>query len=378
MGARSSCIVSVCVRTPLVHDALRLSWCIWLALLMTALPLGADVPGGTVGWAPLGIVAGIAFGSRCCAPGEARGRRRAFLRWLVPLAGVALSLACEALAEVTGEPMLGLPCILLVSYTCGWCGCLLFTEAGAEPVRWSAGGVGEELASLRALLGRFLLLGLIQRPAWAAIVPLAWPAPTGADEGWPWAGAASPMIETVLFLTCLAFVCAPLGGVYLVMRRHDECGLLRHIPILAAAFCAGSLVFHVLCPLACLEVGTACPWAPQAALALYAMLSFDVIRKGWGLAVEADAPAQPATSSLTVDELRGVVTSRERARLRDLGLTGREIDVLCAHIWGVSSAQAGALLGISDKTVREYRRRCREKLDVMSLDEVDPAFLAQR
>ena len=80
------------------------------------------------------------------------------------------------------------------------------------------------------------------------------------------------------------------------------------------------------------------------------------------------------SSPITIEKLHGLLAEAELARLSSRGLTSRELDVFCSYVTGMSSTQAGRLLGISDKTVREYWRRCRVKLDVNGLDEVAPKW----
>ena len=152
---------------------------------------------------------------------------------------------------------------------------------------------------------------------------------------------------------------------------------------LIVPLCAGVLAWHpvqVVLPANWTDV----LWLPQLLLVLCVALVVRAIGREQRLRQRADrdrlgrgrAMNEPARGSLclpscrtpalplpiTRESLRILLPPEAAARLSDFGLTGRELDVVCAHAAGLSSAQAGRILGISDKTVREYRRRCKIKL----------------
>ena len=78
-------------------------------------------------------------------------------------------------------------------------------------------------------------------------------------------------------------------------------------------------------------------------------------------------PAQAGDDLLSIER---VLTQQERDLLLSQGLTEKEMLAVCAYMKGLTSAQAGAAMGIAEATVREYRRRCRVKIDVSTMDEL--------
>ena len=74
---------------------------------------------------------------------------------------------------------------------------------------------------------------------------------------------------------------------------------------------------------------------------------------------------------VTSDNLLSVFTEHGLEYLSSKGLTERELLVAAAHIQNLTAAQAGEAIGIAEPTVREYRRRCRKKLKIEDLSDLE-------
>ena len=141
------------------------------------------------------------------------------------------------------------------------------------------------------------------------------------------------------------------------------------------SLCMGLLLFRVLvrvCP-AILRVGLG---TAGVFLGLYALLAGVVFAMLWHHGSRLDKAcedlpvsilAQAGDDSLSIER---DLTQQERNLLLSQGLTEKEMLVVCAYMKGLTSAQAGAAMGIAEATVREYRRRCRVKIDVSTMDEL--------
>ena len=87
-----------------------------------------------------------------------------------------------------------------------------------------------------------------------------------------------------------------------------------------------------------------------------------------GLVSAGPDPVSPAFHD--VAWLRSGLSDEGRAKLLAFKLSEREILVVCATVRGCTSGEAARIIGISDTTVREYRRRIREKTKHASIEEL--------
>ena len=286
---------------------------------------------------------------------------------------------------------------LVAAFFCGWAAIGVFYPMGpaCKGLAGESGpsaGLDALLATcLRGSLGPSSLLGLVAVFLMGAVQPLAWVLlmPHNPSFPQPLLGVdsigSSWDVGTFGFglgLLCLPFtVLLTLSLLCMMPPRQVKVDMSIHLVtrgmglVSLASLCMGLLLFRVLvrvCPaILCVGLGTA-----GVLLGLYAFLSGVVFAMLWhrrsclDKACE-DLPVsilgQAGDDSLSIE--RGL-TQQERDLLLSQGLTEKEMLVVCAYMKGLTSAQAGAAMGIAEATVREYRRRCRVKIDVSTMDEL--------
>ena len=294
-----------------------------------------------------------------------------------------------------------------------------FAGRGAIPTAGLANSGATPAARLVPMALCFLL-GLVQLPCWSFLAPIflagsiVSPASTYAPS---FRAFATPGLAAVLSLIPLALSLVLVFGLRTAACGEGGSGGKRLLA-LVASLCLGVLAWYPvtsLLPASLIYIPLAQQMAPVLCILCLSLVvaqkrrPLSSVRLGTGAvgprgeamtawpSAEAREPhGSPASSGcpdpfashgrsassgarlspgspITREGLRGLLSEEELARLAACGLTDRELDVVRSHIAGLSSAQAGKLLGISDKTVREYRRRCKVKLGVDDLDEVAPS-----
>ncbi len=299
-------------------------------------------------------------------------------------------------------------------FLCGWCGWfvfhpLLLLDLTSEEMRASGpldrerrlterlrtmgmlgeGPVPHAVARRRVLLvGACFVLGIVQPLGWMILLPHSpFPQPTpllapaGAANVWS-AASLGLFVWAVPLPALLTFVLAVMSsGAHL--EAPGAAGIRRPLaPV--AALCAGALGFRIVSRVAP-DIHATPLWLAAAALVAYAALYVGTIvlarqargcSGGRGEAPEAnaaDATGGPVSRSRiprTVADLRAVLTPVGWAFLTERGLTEQEGLTFCAHVLGLSSAEASEAMGVGSPTVREYRRRCRRKFGVRELDDI--------
>ena len=288
---------------------------------------------------------------------------------------------------------------LVAAFFCGWAAIGAFYSMGPA----CKGSVGESgqfagidallgmAADLRDSLGPSSLLRLVAVFLMGAIQPLAWVLLMPHNSSFPQPLIGVDSIGSLwdmgslgfgLGLLCLPFAVLLALSLLCMMppkQVKDDMPILLTtrsmglVPL--ASLCMGLLLFRVLvrvCPaILRVELGTA-----GVFLGLYALLAGTVFAMLWhhrsclDKACEdqlVSIPAQTGDDSLSIER---DLTQQERDLLLSQGLTEKEMLVVCAYMKGLTSAQAGAAMGIAEATVREYRRRCRVKIDVSTMDEL--------
>lgn len=288
---------------------------------------------------------------------------------------------------------------LVAAFFCGWAAIGVFYPMGPA----CKGSVGEfsQFAGIDALLGMaaglrgFLvpssLLGLVAVFLMGAIQPLAWVLLMPHNSSFPQPLIGVDSIGSLWDMSSLGFglglLCLPFA-VLLVLsllcmmppkQVKDDAPILlatRSMGLASlASLCMGLLLFRVLvrvCPaILCVGLGAA-----GVFLGLYALLAGVVFAMLWHHRscldkacedLSVSIPAQVGDDPLSIE--RGL-TQQERDLLLSQGLTEKEMLAVCAYMKGLTSAQAGAAMGIAEATVREYRRRCRVKIGVSTMDEL--------
>lgn len=288
---------------------------------------------------------------------------------------------------------------LVAAFFCGWAAIGVFYPMGPA----CKGSVGEfsQFAGIDALLGMaaglrgFLvpssLLGLVAVFLMGAIQPLAWVLLMPHNSSFPQPLIGVDSIGSLWDMSSLGFglglLCLPFA-VLLVLsllcmmppkQVKDDAPILlatRSMGLASlASLCMGLLLFRVLvrvCPaILCVGLGAA-----GVFLGLYALLAGVVFAMLWHHrscldkaceVLSVSIPAQVGDDPLSIE--RGL-TQQERDLLLSQGLTEKEMLAVCAYMKGLTSAQAGAAMGIAEATVREYRRRCRVKIGVSTMDEL--------
>ena len=288
---------------------------------------------------------------------------------------------------------------LAAAFFCGWAAIGAFYSMGpackgpagesgqfagiSAPLGMVAGLRGSLGPSSLLRLGAMFLMGAIQPLAWVLLMPRnsSFPQPLiGVDSiGSPW---DMDSLGFGLGLLCLPFAVLLALSLLCMMPPKQ---VKDDAPIFLAArgmglasltsLCMGLLLFRVLvrvCP-AILRVGLG---TAGVFLGLYALLAGVVFAMLWHHGSRLDKAcedlpvsilAQAGDDSLSIER---DLTQQERNLLLSQGLTEKEMLIVCAYMKGLTSAQAGAAMGIAEATVREYRRRCRVKIDVSTMDEL--------
>lgn len=288
---------------------------------------------------------------------------------------------------------------LVAAFFCGWSAIGVFYSMG--PACKGLAGESGPFAGLDALLGMATglrgslgpssLLGLVAAFLMGAVQPLAWVLlmPHNSSFPQPLLGVdsigSSWDVGTFGFglgLLCLPFtVLLTLSLLCMMPPRQVKVDMSIHLVtrsmglVSLASLCMGLLLFRVLvrvCPaILCVGLGTA-----GVLLGLYALLAGVVFAMLWHRRLCLDKACedlpvsilgQAGDDSLSIERS---LTQQERDLLLSQGLTEKEMLVVCAYMKGLTSAQAGAAMGIAEATVREYRRRCRVKIDVSTMDEL--------
>lgn len=288
---------------------------------------------------------------------------------------------------------------LIAAFFCGWAAIGAFYSMGPA----CKGSVGEFdqfagidaspgiAASLRGSLGPSSLLRLVVVFLMGAIQPLAWVLLMPHNSSFPQPLIGVDSIGSLwdmgslgfgLGLLCLPFAVLLALSLFCMMPPKQ---VKDDAPILLAArsmglaplvsLCMGLLLFRVLvrvCPaILCVGLGAA-----GVFLGLYALLAGTVFAMLWHHRscldkacedLSVSIPAQAGDDPLSIER---ALTQQERDLLLSQGLTEKEMLVVCAYMKGLTSAQAGAAMGIAEATVREYRRRCRVKIGVSTMDEL--------
>lgn len=288
---------------------------------------------------------------------------------------------------------------LVAAFFCGWAAIGVFYPMGPA-CKKSVGefnqyaGIDVPLgmtAGPRGFLGPSSLLGLVAVFLMGAIQPLAWVLLMPHNSSFPQPLIGVDSIGSLwdmgslgfgLGLLCLPFAVLLALSLLCMMplkQVKDDAPILLATRSMGLAslvsLCMGLLLFRVLvrvCPaILCVGLGAA-----GVFLGLYALLAGVVFVMLWhhrsclDKACEdlfVSIPAQAGDDLLSIER---DLTQQERDLLLSQGLTEKEMLVVCAYMKGLTSAQAGAAMGIAEATVREYRRRCRVKIDVSTMDEL--------
>lgn len=309
-----------------------------------------------------------------------------------------------------GSVSLAAACGLL----CGWCGWLVFhplllLDLTSEEMRANGpldrerrlterlramgmlgeGPVSHAVVRRRVLLvGACFVLGIVQPLSWMLLLPHSpFPQPTpllapaGAANVWS-AASLGLFVWAVPLPALLTFVLAVMSS-RAYLEAPGRAGIRRPLaPV--AALCVGALGFRVISRVAP-NIHATPLWLAAAALAVYVALYVGTIvlaRQAEGCsgdrgeAPEANAaevanePSSGARVPRTAIDLQAALTPVGWAFLAERGLTEQETLTLCAHVLGLSSAEASEAMGVGSPTVREYRRRCRRKFGVRELDDI--------
>ena len=288
---------------------------------------------------------------------------------------------------------------LVAALFCGWAAIGAFYSMGSA-CKGSVGEFGQFAgidaspgiaAGLRGSLGPSSLLGLVAVFLMGAIQPLAWVLLMPHNSSFPQPLIGVDSIGSLwdmgslgfgLGLLCLPFAVLLALSLLCMMspkQVKDDAPILlatRSMGLASlASLCMGLLLFRVLvrvCPaILCVGLGAA-----GVFLGLYALLAGVVFAMLWHHRscldkacedLSVSIPAQVGDDPLSIE--RGL-TQQERDLLLSQGLTEKEMLAVCAYMKGLTSAQAGAAMGIAEATVREYRRRCRVKIGVSTMDEL--------
>lgn len=288
---------------------------------------------------------------------------------------------------------------LVAAFFCGWAAIGAFYFMGSA-CKGSVGEFGQFAgidaspgiaAGLRGSLGPSSLLGLVAVFLMGAIQPLAWVLLMPHNPSFPQPLIGVDSIGSLwdigslgfgLGLLCLPFAILLALSLFCMMplkQVKDDAPILLATRSMGLAslvsLCVGLLLFRVLvrvCPaILCVGLGAA-----GVFLGLYALLAGVVFAMLWHHRscldkacedLSVSIPAQVGDDPLSIE--RGL-TQQERDLLLSQGLTEKEMLAVCAYMKGLTSAQAGAAMGIAEATVREYRRRCRVKIGVSTMDEL--------
>lgn len=288
---------------------------------------------------------------------------------------------------------------LVAAFFCGWAAIGAFYSMGSA-CKGSVGEFGQFAgidastgiaAGLRGSLGPSSLLGLVAVFLMGAIQPLAWVLLMPHNSSFPQPLIGVDSIGSLwdmgslgfgLGLLCLPFAVLLALSLLCMMppkQVKDDAPILLATRSMGLAslvsLCMGLLLFRVLvrvCPaILCVGLGAA-----GVFLGLYALLAGVVFAMLWHHRscldkacedLSVSIPAQVGDDPLSIE--RGL-TQQERDLLLSQGLTEKEMLAVCAYMKGLTSAQAGAAMGIAEATVREYRRRCRVKIGVSTMDEL--------
>lgn len=288
---------------------------------------------------------------------------------------------------------------LVAAFFCGWAAIGVFYPMGSAckrsvgefsqfagidaPLGMAAGLRGFLGSSSLLRLGAVFLMGVIQPLAWVLLMPhnSSFPQPllevdsigSSWDVGTFGFGLGLLCLPFTVLLTLSLLCMMPPKQVKDDMPILLTTRSMGLVPL--ASLCMGLLLFRVLvrvCPaILRVELGTA-----GVFLGLYALFAGTVFAMLWhhrsclDKACEdqpVSIPAQTGDDSLSIER---DLTQQERDLLLSQGLTKKEMLVVCAYMNGLTSAQAGSAMGIAEATVREYRRRCRVKIDVSTMDEL--------
>lgn len=387
----------------LKQRSLHIVWCIWFALLM-GIPYctATDPASGPVSLAPLyawvacGVVAGLWLGSHPSICDRCLANQR--LVRLVALIGIVLSAVWAAVCCLDA-----LCCLLYImpapddGEASPWLACLAELRIGLRSVlrfdaplafccaflcggcAWPVFVIGDShVTAPSPCQSRFIApllacaLGALQPLAWMLLLPHS-PFPQPIANIDPVSAATMWNIETL----GVSVACVPLPALLMLVFSLCATGALRRNAShgvrglgCIAALCVGALAFRVVSRAAPSLFATQ-PWQAQAALALYAVMFFIWLAVMQHTKHETlqDMTCHQKNAPLTPETLLATIEAGDLSYLKQRGLTEREISVLCAYIRGLTAAQTGEILGLAEPTVREYRRRCRVKLNVERFDD---------
>ncbi len=247
---------------------------------------------------------------------------------------------------------------------------------GASPGRSSSSGVGALAVTCMALS---FLAGLTRPLGWMPLLPHSpYPQPIAGAAYFEW----QRWQEGTGFLVILPTALCVAAAVALArLASRDPLAARASL----ACMCAGELAFRLCGRLVPGIYGTSDVMAVIACALHLALLGAFVsvasfrARRG----ASAEGVISPAESGDVArsdgDEgdaawLRSALSRGMWECLRERGLSEREILVVCGAMRGLDGPRIADMVGIGSSTVREYRRRCREKLGIEEFGEVGQAL----